>query len=120
MLSERDNYVAWLRYRHGYNDNVQIEVCDSDSEGAFKVYRHPERTQAEPAASGVQRPEWGLKEDGSLGNTMVPKLEMVQEHLAKLASERYDKILELEREKIELSGRIALLEAQHKQMKEAQ
>lgn len=61
-------------------------------------------------------PEWGLREDGSLGNTMVPKLYLVQEHLAKLASDRYQKILELEREKLELSGRIASLEAKLKEI----
>lgn len=36
-----DNYVAWLRYRHVHESASSIHVCDSDSEGAFKVYRHP-------------------------------------------------------------------------------
>lgn len=31
-----DDYVAWVRYI----DN-SIQTCDSDAEGAFKVYRHP-------------------------------------------------------------------------------
>lgn len=30
----RDDHVAWLRYRDG-----RIELCDSDSDGAFPVYR---------------------------------------------------------------------------------
>lgn len=56
-------------------------------------------------------PEWALKEDGSLGNTMVPKLGMEQEVLARLASERYDRILELERRNLELCGEVAFLRA---------
>lgn len=31
-----DNYVAWLRYVNG-----TIKTCDSDSKGAFKVWRRP-------------------------------------------------------------------------------
>lgn len=34
-------YVAWMRYRRG-NGVTRIVACDSDDEGAFKVYRHPE------------------------------------------------------------------------------
>jgi hypothetical protein len=34
-LFESDDYVAWLRW----NSNGCIVICDSDSEGAFKVYR---------------------------------------------------------------------------------
>jgi hypothetical protein len=39
--SPEDDYVAWLCFRHR-NDNQQpyLAVCDSDSPGAFKVYRH--------------------------------------------------------------------------------
>lgn len=33
------DYVAWLRYKSG-NDTT-IHLCDSDAEGAFKVYREP-------------------------------------------------------------------------------
>ena len=29
-----DGHVAWLRYRNG-----AIQLCDSDADGAFKVYR---------------------------------------------------------------------------------
>jgi len=32
---EEDDYVAWVRY-HGSS----ISTCDSDADGAFKVYRH--------------------------------------------------------------------------------
>ena len=35
-VSEEDSYVAFLRFNRG-----AIQVCDSDSEGAFKVWRHP-------------------------------------------------------------------------------
>lgn len=38
-----DNYVAWMRFVGGKEDDdpQRIEVCDSDDPGAFKVYRHP-------------------------------------------------------------------------------
>jgi hypothetical protein len=32
-----DNHVAWLRF----TESGSIVTCDSDAEGAFKVYRHP-------------------------------------------------------------------------------
>lgn len=35
-----DNYVAFCHY-----DNGSISTCDSDSKGAFKVYRSPNATQ---------------------------------------------------------------------------
>lgn len=35
--SEND-YVAWMQYRR-HNGMTTIHVCDSDSPGAFKVYR---------------------------------------------------------------------------------
>lgn len=35
---EDDNYVAFLRFRN-QGERQWIEVCDSDAEGAFKVYR---------------------------------------------------------------------------------
>jgi hypothetical protein len=36
-----DNYVAWLRFdRNDYdNTGATLELCDSDAEGAFKVFR---------------------------------------------------------------------------------
>lgn len=34
-----DDYVAWLRYKSG-NDTT-VHLCDSDTKGAFKVYRAP-------------------------------------------------------------------------------
>lgn len=35
------NYVAWCRYVHRGDDTPTIiELCDSDDDGAFKVYRH--------------------------------------------------------------------------------
>lgn len=34
-----DNYVAWLRYGKRANGETFIAVCDSDAQGAFKVYR---------------------------------------------------------------------------------
>ena len=37
-----DNYVAWLQFRKG-----SIRVCDSDAEGAFRVYRHPKEAEGE-------------------------------------------------------------------------
>jgi len=56
-----------------------------------------------------ERPDWALRDDGSLGNTDVPKLDRAQEHFARLASERYERILEVERSNIELSGEAATL-----------
>ena len=42
-LRDPEKYVAWCRYiNHGQNeygaDIVTVETCDSDAEGAFKVY----------------------------------------------------------------------------------
>jgi hypothetical protein len=34
--AQADHYIAWCRYRVG-----SIETCDSDAEGAFKIYRAP-------------------------------------------------------------------------------
>lgn len=34
-------HVAWLRYVDWPNGQTSIRVCDSDDEGAFKVYTHP-------------------------------------------------------------------------------
>lgn len=44
-----DNYVAWLRYVNG-----TIRVCDSDSPGAFKVYRHPKHFPPSVPVSDVR------------------------------------------------------------------
>ena len=33
-----DNYVAWIRYRKRGEQTI-VQLCDSDDEGAFKVYR---------------------------------------------------------------------------------
>lgn len=40
---EDDNYVAWLRF----TPEGCLRLCDSDSTGAFKVYRKPSWTQAD-------------------------------------------------------------------------
>lgn len=34
---QSDDYVAYLRFRNG-----RLQLCDSDAEGAFKVWRRPE------------------------------------------------------------------------------
>ena len=41
----QDDYVAWMRYEHYAKQPTRIMLCDSDEEGAFKVYRHPAITQ---------------------------------------------------------------------------
>ncbi len=43
-----DNYVAWLCFDRHENGDVSIHVCDSDTKGAFKVYRHPAQPISEP------------------------------------------------------------------------
>ena len=40
-----DNYVGYCRYSH--DDLKRIKMCDSDADGAFKVYRHPASEQPE-------------------------------------------------------------------------
>jgi hypothetical protein len=54
-----DDYVAWMRFAHR-TDNQQpyLQICDSDAEGAFKVYRHP-LPGAAPAEEWEYRPTWG-------------------------------------------------------------
>lgn len=43
-----DDYVAWLRYKHHPNGDTSIHVCDSDAEGAFKVYRQTTPSSVAP------------------------------------------------------------------------
>ena len=40
-VSGIDDYVAWLTFRKkdGTHSDGRIRICDSDSPGAFKVYR---------------------------------------------------------------------------------
>ena len=33
-----DNYVAWCKYRTRHERETTIHLCDSDDEGAFRVY----------------------------------------------------------------------------------
>lgn len=43
-----DDYVAYLRYVQRYG-GTRIVLCDSDEEGAFKVYRRPQAKANETA-----------------------------------------------------------------------
>lgn len=38
-------HVAWLRYKERDNGATTIHLCDSNAEGAFKVYREPVRSR---------------------------------------------------------------------------
>lgn len=38
--SSDDDYVAWLCFR-GRGDQVWLKICNSDTPGAFKVFRQP-------------------------------------------------------------------------------
>ena len=38
-IQKGENYVAWMRFRKNHDGSVTPQVCDSDAEGAFKVYR---------------------------------------------------------------------------------
>ncbi len=48
-----DNYVAWARY----TDDGRIALCDSDSDGAFRVYRHMPPQEPKPQAAANVLPE---------------------------------------------------------------
>lgn len=37
-----EDYVAWLRFKRHEGRGSALHLCNSDDEGAFKVYRHPE------------------------------------------------------------------------------
>jgi hypothetical protein len=38
-----ENYVAWMRFRHrADNQQPYLQICNSDDEGAFRVYRESE------------------------------------------------------------------------------
>lgn len=37
-----EDYVAWCRYVNTPNGDTCIRLCDSDADGAFRVYRHSE------------------------------------------------------------------------------
>lgn len=39
------DYVAWCRYVNTPNGGTCIQLCDSDTEGAFRVYRHSDSPQ---------------------------------------------------------------------------
>ena len=55
--SEHADYVGWCRFVVRHERPTRLELCDSDADGAFKVYRHPE-TRATPPdrAAPVFRP----------------------------------------------------------------
>ncbi len=37
------DYIGWARWRRrGDNQQAYLSICDSDAEGAFKIYRHPQ------------------------------------------------------------------------------
>jgi hypothetical protein len=38
-----DDYVAWLCFGHLEGGGSYLSVCDSDTKGAFKVYRHSQQ-----------------------------------------------------------------------------
>jgi hypothetical protein len=39
-LAKSDDYIAWLRWVGATDDpHRHLQICDSDAEGAFKVYR---------------------------------------------------------------------------------
>lgn len=39
--SPDDDYIAWCTYSHHEDGTTTISTCDSDTKGAFKVYRGP-------------------------------------------------------------------------------
>lgn len=43
-LIDGDDYVAWARWA-GDLKHRRLQLCDSDAEGAFKVYRHSGQSQ---------------------------------------------------------------------------
>lgn len=60
IVPDRPEHIAWMRWKGG-NDGRQstLHICDSDSEGAFKVYREPPpniiRLTLPPAESAADR-----------------------------------------------------------------
>lgn len=85
LLRDRGNYVAWLRW-----DGDTFEMCDSDDEGAFRVYRQPL-----PEESRVTIPR-------DLARQLVEVCENGREDASELAAnlncmkgyERYDRRIE--------------------------
>lgn len=44
-----NEYLGWARSRHrGDNGQAYLSLCDSDAEGAFKIYRHPKAQPSLP------------------------------------------------------------------------
>lgn len=39
VSDEDETYVAWLRYRHCHGGEVILDTCNSNDQGAFKVWR---------------------------------------------------------------------------------
>ena len=50
----KDNqYVGYARFRRREdNQQVYLSICDSDADGAFKIYRHAERAAAREQETG--------------------------------------------------------------------
>jgi hypothetical protein len=46
-----DNYIAWMHWT-GPTEHMRLSMCDSDSSGAFKVYRHADE-RAEKAEAAI-------------------------------------------------------------------
>jgi hypothetical protein len=48
-MQSAGEHVAWLRFVSHHNGRTTIKVCDSDDDGAFKVYRHAAPPQPQVA-----------------------------------------------------------------------
>jgi hypothetical protein len=110
-VPEDDNYVAYLRFGHR-NDNPDIavlRVCDSDAQGAFKVYRRPASSPIEPPAP-VSDPLLELEkqafdiqpildgeEDAPAGVELVVPFVAVKEVVEKLKAEAIEDQAEIAR-----------------------
>lgn len=63
---DRDDYVAWLCFKHRHdNQQPYLIVCDSDTPGAFKVYRRHALDAAEAEIARLRK----AIEDSSHGDT---------------------------------------------------
>lgn len=96
-LPTQDDYVAWCRYT-----GRSIVTCDSDAEGAFRVYRHADsadRTELQHRINFLEQNETVVWEalkipDGSTIHNVYAAIYKLHARIAELTKELSDRTIE--------------------------
>ena len=70
----KDDYVAWLRFHRG-----AIQLCDSDTVGAFKVYRHPQPLQTSRESAGEREHVISLESATTIGVQIISEYQKLEQ-----------------------------------------